>query len=157
MWGGWRDYIASWATPLKTADISNADVTFSINFCSYYAQPTIGRFISVASLHLLTALVWGKKRRLFHRKSDHHGEWLEALWRPKHLATPSGGERHICEAAEVVGGVMCCKTVILWLGCHGNSVSMFRTACHPRSCTLAGGRARRGRGVHATISSHPWV
>lgn len=22
-----------------------------------------------------------------------------------------------------MGGVICCKTVILWLGCHGNSVS----------------------------------
>lgn len=32
-------------------------------------------------------------------------------------------EQHISEAAKVVGGVICCKTVILWLGCHGNSVS----------------------------------
>lgn len=43
----------SWGTPLKTNDIYNADVTFSINFCLYYAQPTIGWFISVYSLALL--------------------------------------------------------------------------------------------------------
>ena len=125
--GGWRDYIASWATPLKTTDIFDADVTFSINFCSYYVQPTIGRFISVASLHLLTALVGGKKRRTLSQEVWSPRRVIRnADWRPKHLATQSGGEQHISEAAKVVGGVMCCKTVILWLRCHGNSVSMFQ-------------------------------
>lgn len=156
MWGGWRDYIARWATPLKTTDISNADVTFSINFCSYYAQPTIGRIISVASLHLLTALVGGKKRRLFHRKCDHHGEWLEALWRPKHLATQSGGEQHIlrqprwwvvlCAVKQLSSGWVVMATV---LACSS-------TACHPCSCTLAGGRGGGGACMPPFQATHEY-
>lgn len=61
----------------------------------------------------------------------------------------------------MVGGVICCKTVILWLGCHGNSVSWVShvpvqsvipvAACW---CKRSGGRGRSS--ILTTILSHPW-
>lgn len=44
-------------------------------------------------------------------------------------------EMHLSTAAKVVGVVACCKIVILWLGCHGNSVGM---ASHvPLLCVIS--------------------
>lgn len=66
-------------------------------------------------------------------------------------------EHHSSEAAKVVGGVMCCKTVILWLSRHGNSVSwvshvsvlhVIPVAAHWRAQGKAG-RRRRGGPPHA--------
>jgi len=54
------DNVISCGAPLKTNGISNADVTFSINFSSCQAQQTIGWFISVYSLHFSKAPA-GKK------------------------------------------------------------------------------------------------
>lgn len=53
----------------------------------------------------------------------------------------------------MVGGVVCCKIVILWLGCHGNSldwVSHVPLLCHLCSCRLVCTRleeVRRREGV----------
>lgn len=53
-------YQHGWSVPPKINDISKADATFSINFCSFQAHLTIGRLITVYSLHLSVALA-GRK------------------------------------------------------------------------------------------------
>lgn len=71
----------------------------------------------------------------------------ESLMRnePPHSRGGGGGEEAaFMKSSQGVGGVVCCKIVILWLGCHGNSMGWVSHV--PLLCVIsvAAGRCAQG-------------
>lgn len=114
------------AHPFKTNDISNADVTFSFNFCSHCAQLTIEWFISVGPLYRSLFLMGGKASTF---------KWCQIMMVGDEKSPLTAKATHPCYTEQETSNIflrhqgcgwcytVCCKTVILWLGCHGNSIS----------------------------------
>lgn len=104
----------------------NADVTFSFNFCSHCAQLTIEWFISVGPLYRSLFLMGGKASTF---------KWCQIMMVGDEKSQLTAKATHPCYTEQETSNIflrhqgcgwcytVCCKTVILWLGCHGNSIS----------------------------------